>query len=184
MPMRRPRAQRIRYCRIVGKPLSVVLEPAVDPERIDHVWVTLDVGEEGEVKAVINTLSLRNKVAGFDPRIWVGMVKTPFDSAPNPGIFSAEGLDYDEIAAEHEVKFEPMTRSPLELLLCEKLRLANLIEAWGDFFDRGGPGLHQIHSRRASCAVTEDLRGRDGAFRCYDFETKTAELYLLKFCGQ
>jgi hypothetical protein len=44
--------------------------------------------------------------------------------------------------------------------------------------------LHQIHSRRASSAVPEDLRGRDGAVRFYFDEDQRSELALLKFSGQ
>jgi hypothetical protein len=61
---------------------------------------------------------------------------------------------------------------------------AGLIEAWGAPYHRAQPGLHQIHSRRASSAVPEDLRGRDGAVRFYFDEDQRSELALLKFSGQ
>ncbi len=173
-----------RYRRVAGRPLAVLLEPATDPERIDHVWVTLDLGDGQTLRAVINTMSLRNKAVGFDDRVSLGLVRTTFDELPPPGISPAEGLDYDVIAASENVFFETCERRDLELLFCDKLRLADCVEVWGELFDRTGPGIHQIHSRRASCAVTEDIRGRDGAFKCYFLRDKTAELYLVKFCGQ
>ncbi len=172
------------YRRGVGRPTAVLLEPASDPARIDHVWGTLDLGDGRNLRAVINTMSLRNQAAGFDDRVHLGIVRSTFDQLPPTGIFPAEGLDYDAIAAQTNVFFETFARPELETLFCDKLRLADCVEAWGDLFDRTGPGIHQIHSRRASCAVAEDIRGRDGAFKCYDQRTKTAELYLVKFCGQ
>lgn len=42
----------------------------------------------------------------------------------------------------------------------------------------------KIHSRRASCAVPGDLRGRDGALRFYFESGQATELFLFKFCGQ
>jgi hypothetical protein len=66
------------------------------------------------------------------------------------------------------------------------LRCANCrrIEAWGVPYHRAQPGLHQIHSRRASASVETDLRGRDGAVRFYFDEDQRVELALLKFAGQ
>jgi hypothetical protein len=58
------------------------------------------------------------------------------------------------------------------------------IEAWGVPYHRAEPGLHQIHSRRASASVPADLRGRDGAVRFYFDEDQRVELALLKFAGQ
>ncbi|MFM8808578.1 MAG: hypothetical protein ACKOJB_06710, partial [Chthoniobacterales bacterium] len=58
------------------------------------------------------------------------------------------------------------------------------IEAWGVPYHRAEPGLHQVHSRRASAAVAEDLRGRDGAVRFYFDEGQRTELTLIKFTGQ
>lgn len=182
--MRRKRLPRDPYRRVVGRPVSVLLEPAASPEKIDHVWVNLALDKPGPMRAVINTVSLRNQAAGFDDRVWLATVSSAFDVPPAPGIFAAEGLDYDEISEKHRLEFVAMNRAALELLFCEKLRLADLIEVWGELYERAGPGVHQIHSRRSSCAVAEDQRGRDGAFQCYDLKTRTAELFLLKFCGQ
>jgi hypothetical protein len=74
-----------------------------------------------------------------------------------------------------------VTAADLFALRCGNCRL---IEAWGVPYHRAQPGLHQIHSRRASNAVAEDLRGRDGAVRFYFDEDQRVELALLKFAGQ
>ncbi len=57
------------------------------------------------------------------------------------------------------------------------------MEAWGEFYVRNHIGLHQVHSRRASCSVLKDYQGRDGAIRFY-FQDGTAEMLLFKYCGQ
>ena len=62
-------------------------------------------------------------------------------------------------------------------------RAALRIEAWGELYRAQHLGLHQIHSRRASCAVKTDLIGRDGAIRFYLRDGK-AEMFLFKYCGQ
>ena len=68
-------------------------------------------------------------------------------------------------------------------LLIARTRAAVRIEVWGELYRRGHLGLHQIHSRRASCAVSTDLIGHDGALRFYLPEGK-AEMFLFKYCGQ
>ena len=71
-------------------------------------------------------------------------------------------------------------------MLVEKAESAVRIEIWGELYARKKMGLHQIHSRRASCAVPEDKVGSDGALKFF-FEAdpdRFAELLLFKFCGQ
>ena len=78
---------------------------------------------------------------------------------------------------------KPFDRPALEVLLTEKTRRALFIEAWGELYVRIHLGLHQVHSRRASCSVLTDYVGRDGAIRFY-YPDRTAELLLFKYCGQ
>ena len=42
---------------------------------------------------------------------------------------------------------------------------ATFFEAWGELYFRNQLGIHQVHSRRASCSVPQDHIGRDGAIR-------------------
>jgi hypothetical protein len=81
------------------------------------------------------------------------------------------------------VPFVEYERPALEALLTEKTRAALFIEAWGELYVRTHLGLHQVHSRRASCSVLTDYVGRDGAIRFY-FREGTAEMLLFKYCGQ
>ena len=75
-------------------------------------------------------------------------------------------------------------RPALETLLTEKTGRALFIEAWGELYIRNHLGIHQVHSRRASCSVRQDYKGRDGALRFYYGGNATAEMLLFKYCGQ
>ena len=77
-----------------------------------------------------------------------------------------------------------MERTALETMLKTKVDRAILVEAWGAFYRRGRLGIHQVHSRRASCSVRTDYVGRDGALRLYYREDSAAEMFLFKYCGQ
>jgi hypothetical protein len=94
------------------------------------------------------------------------------------------GLDYREIETAGPVTYLDYERPALEALLVEKTGRAIFIEAWGEFYFRNHLGIHQVHSRRASCSVLQDYIGRDGAIRFYFGGDATAEMLLLKFCGQ
>ena len=72
----------------------------------------------------------------------------------------------------------------METLLTQKAGAAILMEVWGDIYVHNHAGVHQIHSRRASCAVDQDIVGRDGALKFYYREEQASEMLLLKFCGQ
>ena len=72
---------------------------------------------------------------------------------------------------------------PLTELLVTKAKTAVRAEVWGELYAKDHLGIHQIHCRRASCAVTTDLKGRDGALKLY-YADNTSELFLFKFCGQ
>jgi hypothetical protein len=174
-----------RFCRAVGTPTFVTIEHSPHPERIDHVWVTMEVAGAGNMRAAINTKSLRNEAGGFDPRIRLGVLHKTDVTVPASGLFPSRPFDYAEIERQENIFYEHMERRDVELLITEKIDTATLIEVWGDVYARGHHrGIHQIHCRRASCAVPEDLRGRDGALRCYFEGTVRSELLLFKFCGQ
>jgi hypothetical protein len=77
-----------------------------------------------------------------------------------------------------------MERPALERVLVEKSSRAIFVEAWGALYLRDRLGIHQVHSRRASCSVRTDYVGRDGAVRFYYRENTAAEMLLFKYCGQ
>jgi hypothetical protein len=170
------------FVRVAGAPVMVEIEYATSEAKVDHVWIDINAPER--LRLAVNTLSRRNRDAGFDSRIRVGLVREPWIDLPPRGVYSSTGLDYDEIEAGHNVFYEFHDKSQMEKLLCEKARAAVFIEAWGELYARDHPGVHQIHSRRASCAVPEEVAGRDGALKFYYQTDHAAELLLIKFCGQ
>jgi hypothetical protein len=193
MPARRPdpRAvlfERIRtsppkFVHLVGVPYAVQIEQTDDLTRLDHVWLTLEVPPFGRLRVAINTLSRLNRDAGFDARIRVGIVPGTYTEKPNTGLEEFPGFDYAKIEAKEKVVYENFEHDPLAELLVTKAKAALRAEVWGDLYAREHIGLHQIHCRRASCAVKLDLRNRDGALKLY-YPEGHSELFLFKFCGQ
>jgi len=88
------------------------------------------------------------------------------------------------VEASSEVKYEEYEQAALAELLMTKAKKAVRAEVWGDLYARDHLGVRQIHSRRASAAVREDITGRDGALMLYYTEGNQAELFLFKFYGQ
>ena len=172
--------------RACGVPVTVQVEQGSDPSRIDHVWIEIDCGPAGLLIGAVNTWSRRNEMSGFDPRVRLGMLREPWEKLPFFGLFPSCGLDYGKIESQRNVFYETFEKRQLEQLLIEKTEASVAIEIWGQYYTRRRPGIHQIHSRRASCAVTEDLTGQDGALKFYfeTVETNSSETLLLKFCGQ
>ena len=80
--------------------------------------------------------------------------------------------------------FFPTERVFLEQMLLDRAHQAVLLEAWGTPYQRELPGIHQIHSRMASCAIPVSVEGRDGALRFYFQEERRMEMLLFTFCGQ
>ena len=151
---------------------------------MDHVWLTLDIGHGLEIRASLNTLSRRNRDAGFEPRIRVGMLRSTWDKLPESGVFDADPLDYSILEQQANIFYEYRDQKQMEVLLPEKTKRSILVEIWGDIYAHNHIGIHQIHSRRASCAVSGDMAGRDGALKFYYAEENACELLLFKFCGQ
>ena len=172
--------------RASGLPVAVEVEHGDDPERIDHVWIDIDCGSVGIVRGSVNTFSRRSELAGFDPRVRVGISRSIWVTLPDVGVFPSPGLDYAAIESRTNVFYETPGKVAIEKMLVEKAESAVRIEIWGELYARKKMGLHQIHSRHASCAVPEDKVGSDGALKFF-FEAdpdRFAELLLFKFCGQ
>ena len=160
------------------------MEYSADPERTDHVQLILALDDTVELRAALNTISRRNRDAGFDPRIRAGVVYSVWEVLPESGVFECDGLDYAQIERTVNVFYEYHDQKEMESLLIDKSGRAILAEVWGDIYARKHMGIHQIHSRRASCAVAGEISGRDGALKFYYAEENACELLLFKFCGQ
>lgn len=174
------------FVHAVGGDLHVRVEQHRDPAAVDHVWMTMDAGSAGRVFVSVNTVSKRNRDAGFDPRVRVGMVREGrWKDLPDRGAEACEGFDYAEVEGRANVYFEHYERVRLEGLLLATTHRAAALEVWGTpYHRRYRAGIHQIHSRRPSCAVPDDLANRDGALRFYFGSDRTSALFLFKFCGQ
>lgn len=172
------------FLHAVGNELQATVEIHPNPEHIDHVWISMDVGRRDRLTVSINTFSRLNHDAGFDARVRLGLLREPWALLPGRGVTEHAGLDYGNIESAANVFYEHYAREALEDLLLHTAQRAILLEAWGTpYSNRHRPGLHQIHSRRASCAVAEDIRHHDGALRFY-FSDHTSVWFLFKFCGQ
>lgn len=167
-----------------GDVISARIEQAARDELIDHVWIKLDTGGRVPVEASINTRSLKNEQAGFDSRIRAGVVKEKWESLPGMGVRALDGFDYAHVESEENVFYEHLDRSEMEELLVEKAGHCLRMEIWGMPYHRVHPGIHQIHSRRASSAVKQDVCGYDGGLRFFFERARLAELWMFKFCGQ
>lgn len=168
---------------VAGEPANFQVETNDDPLKIDHVWITVRAGRFGRLLISINTLSLKHAADGFDPRMRVGLVAASWTQLPESGVFPARGLDYAELERAQPIAYAETERADLEKMLREKTDRAICLEAWGALFLRDRLGIHQVHSRRASCSVRSDHVGRDGAVRFY-FPGRNAEMILFKYCGQ
>ena len=168
--------------RVVGRILGAEVEQRESPEEVDHIWIRIDAGDELVVS--VNTSSKKNRVAGFDPRIRLGICHELWTDLPVAGAEICPGNDYAEIESRKNVFYEHHERAELQEFLMERCARAFLLEAWGAPYRRHVQGVHQIHSRRASCAVPDDIVGRDGALKFYFESGQETEHLLFKFCGQ
>lgn len=173
-----------KFVHVRGVPYVVAVEESADPLKLDHVWLTLEVPPFGRLRAAINTLSRINRDAGFDARVRVGIVSSTYTEKPATGLEECAGQDYAHIEATQKIVYKPYKREALTELLVAKLKAAIRVEVWGDLYARDHLGIHQIHCRRASCAVSTDYKNRDGALKLYYPTDNLAELFLFKFCGQ
>jgi len=150
----------------------------------DHIWISVDPGVSLRVIISVNTFSLRNGQAGFDPRVRVGIIADTWVKLPERGINECHRFSYDDIPGITAVEFRTVEKVFLEQMILDRVHQSVLLEAWGSPYQRESPGIHQIHSRKASCAVQESVDGRDGALRFFFQEQKRTETFLFKFCGQ
>ena len=171
------------YVHVIGIPYHIQIEPHPDETRVDHVWMDVQVPPCGRVRLSVNTLSWLNERAGFDPRMRLGIISSTFEEKPEPLIETAPPLDYRLIEQNTPIEYVLYDHDPLEALLLAKGQRAMRIESWGELYLREHLGVHQLHSRRASCAVAQEFLGRDGALKLY-YPDQTTELLLFKFCGQ
>jgi hypothetical protein len=169
---------------VAGVPIAFAAETDRVVANIDHFWITVGTGSGEPIRIALSTHSRQNAAAGFDPRVRVGVVASTWRELPLAGMTGCRALDYQEIEAAQPVTYIAYERPMLEALLDEKTGRALFIEAWGELYIRTHLGIHQIHSRRASCSVLQDYKGRDGAIRFYYGHNAIAEMLLFKYCGQ
>ena len=170
--------------RVVGSDLKGRVEPRVHDRHPDHLWISLDPGFGMRVTVSVNTWSHRNAEAGFDPRVRLGILRGSCEEFPERGFNECRRFSYEDLPGQEEVDYRHLERVVLEQLLLDRVASAAMIEVWGSPYHRDHPGIHQIHSRRASCAVAESREGLDGALRFYFREERRTETLLFKFCGQ
>ena len=168
----------------VGEAPRAVVETANNPERVDHVWIRMDVAGQGTIEIAVNTCSLLNRDSGFDSRVRVGRIESEWEALPRSVLEEHGDFDYADVERGRNVFYEHFDRTDLETFLIDYSHSSLRLEAWGaPYLRRGKLGIHQIHSRRASCAVSTDVIGRDGALR-FHFPQSRSVMLLLKFCGQ
>ena len=173
-----------RYVGVAGEIASVLIETEEDARKIDHVWIQVRAGEFGRVQISLSTASRQSRAAGFDPRVRVGVLQSTWRELPVAGVRVTAPLDYGLLETAQPIEYVPLERLAVEQLLIDKARRAVCAEAWGEFYVRAHIGVHQIHSRRRSFAVTRDIIGQDGAVRFYFRDPNTTEMLLFKFDGQ
>ena len=171
---------------VVGAGALVTFEKEANavPGKNDHFWITIRAGEFGLLRVSISTWSLKHVADGFDPRMRVGVVASQWSQLPASGVFPASGLNYADFERANPIVYREMEQPALEELLAARASRAIFAEAWGALYLRDRLGIHQVHSRRASCSVRSDYVGRDGALRFYYRENAAAEMFLFKYCGQ
>lgn len=177
-------ARRGRMVHVAGAPIGYRIESNRDPERIDHLSITVRAGSAGVIEIALNTFSLRNVRRGRDPRIRLALIASTWSGLPASGIFASDGFDYAAVEGENKVTYREYERAALEAILIRKIDTALLVEGWGELFLRSHPGIHQVHYRRKISALPASQSNRHGAVRFYFKEKAATELMLLKFFGQ
>ena len=173
-----------KFVHVRGIPYTVAVEESDDPLKIDHIYLNVEAPPFGRLRVAINTLSRLNRDAGFDGRVRVGIIRSTYAEKPTPGLEECAGLDYAKQEEKHQIVYEPYEHAALVGVLVTKMKAAIRAEIWGELYATDHIGIHQIHSRRASSAVPQDFKGRDGALKLYYPEENLAEAFLFKVCGQ
>jgi hypothetical protein len=180
----RIRTRPAKFVHVRGVPYAVQMEESEDIARVDHIYLTIEAPPFGRIRAAVNTLSRLNRDAGFDPRVRMAIVSATYEKKPEPGLEELPGQDYAQLEAILPITYEYYEHEALAQLLMEKMKRAIRVEVWGELYATNHIGIHQIHSRRASCAVTKDVVNKDGALKLYYTADNLSELLLFKFCGQ
>lgn len=171
--------------RVVGDVVHARVEVSARPENVDHVWFTVDAGLREAVEISVNTRSRRNAEGGFDPRIRLGRLRESSTELPGRGVEALARFDYTAFEPTANVFYEALDRREIERLLIDAGKRCARLEIVGTpYHRRRRPGVHQIHSRRASSAVKDDHTGLDGALRFHFDREREAEWWFFKFCGQ
>jgi hypothetical protein len=173
-----------KFVHVTGVPYTVEVEVCADPEKLDHVWMTMEVPPFGRIRGVLNTTSRLARDAGLDPRVYVGIISSTWTEKPQTGLDECEAQSYAQLEAAVPVPYAPYDQPTLSELLVTKMKAAVRAEVWGDLYARDHLGVHQIHSRRRSAVVSTDFKAHDGALKLYFAQDNLAELFLFKFAGQ
>jgi len=173
------------FIHAIGENATARVEEGSDPRRLDHVWITMRTSTAHTLTIAVNTSSLRSRDAGFDSRVRLGILREQWEGLPSPIFEPWQTFDYANIEKSSNIYYEPYERVALEALLLGFTQRAIRIEVWGMTYERHHQlGVHQIHSRRPSSAVPQEILARDGALRFYFSEAQETVLCLFKFCGQ
>jgi hypothetical protein len=172
-----------KFVHVTGVPYSMELKPPAEGGTSDQVWITMEAPPYGRVRAVINTVSRLNELAGVKPDVRLGLQTVPWEEKPETGLTEASTMSYGAVEATLPMEYTDCDPASLGTMLLERARSAVRMEVWGDLYASDHLGVRQIHSRRASATVKEDLSGRDGALRLY-YPDNRSEIFLFKFHGQ
>ncbi len=172
-----------KFVHVRGIPYTIVAEETEDPLAADHLYLNVEAPPFGRLRVCLNTRSRLNLDAGFDPRIRVGVIKSTFTEKPAPALEECPGLDYAKQDEKFHVQYEHFDHAAFTEFFVPKFKSAVRVEIWGELYASDHLGLHQIHSRRASSAVAQDVKNRDGAIKLY-YPDNTTEAFLFKFDGQ
>jgi hypothetical protein len=149
--------------RVAGRPIQFEIECDVDETRIEHVWLDIEAGDEGLFRIALNTCHAvalpRDLIRVFGLRLLL-----LHGTSCRHQVFSALMVSIIQQSRQKMAAGSShIRRSALERLLIERFERAIFIQAWGELYERGHRGLHQVHSRRASAVVHTDYIGRGGA---------------------
>ncbi len=171
--------------RAVGVVRQARIEPAAHDADIDHVWFLLEAGLAQPIQVAVNTRSRRSRDAGFDASVRLGRQREPWVDLPAIGVEPIDRFSYADAETRANFFYETLARPQLEQILLDAGIGCLRLEVIGTPYHRRPlVGLHQIHSRRASCAVPEDLDGLDGALRFWFAFPRETHTMFFKFCGQ
>ena len=135
-----------KFVRIAGSVTHAQLEPAANPDELDHVWVTMTVPPFGRIRAAINTISRISRVSGFDARVRLGIVRSTWSELPAAGLSEIDGFSYETIESSANVFYEVFEQIALEEFLIERAQASVAAEVWGDLYARREIGIHRLYA--------------------------------------